>query len=139
MDDEVRELQVTLRKLGEEATESLGDLRDPELDTDAEDGRTLRQVLYALSDHYREHIEQLLWTKWGQQIPRSEGKRALAELQGLRAQFAAYFSDLKDDQLDVASAAAQDSSPRDVILHVLEEESGSMELIRKALPKDIQE
>ena len=139
MDDEVRELQETLRKLGEESVESLGDLRDLEMDTPVEDGRTFRQVIYALSDHYREHIEQLLWTKWGQHIPRSEGKRALAELQGLRAQFAAYFSDVKDDQLDVASAAAQDSSPRDVILHVLEEESTDMELIRKALPKDIKE
>ena len=139
MDDEVRELQDTLRKLGEESVESLGDLRDLEMDTAVEDGRTLRQVIYALSDHYREHIEQLLWTKWGQHIPRSEGKRALAELQGLRAQFAAYFSDVKDDQLDVASAAAQDSSPRDVILHVLEEENTGMELIRKALPKDIDE
>lgn len=139
MDDEVRELQDTARKLGEEAVDRLGDLRDPALDVAVEDGRTLRQVIYALSDHYREHIEQLLWTKWGQQIPRSEGKRALAELQGLRAQFAAYFSDLKDDQLDVASAAAQDSSPRDVILHALEEESAGMSLIRKALRKDIGE
>ena len=106
MDDEVREFQDTLRKLGDDALQTLGDLRDPDLDTAVEDGRTLRQVLYALSDNYREHIEQLLWTKWGQRIPRSEAKRALAELQGLRAQFAAYFSDLSDDHLDVASAAA---------------------------------
>ena len=41
---------------------------------------SLRQLIYGLSDHYREHMEQLLWTKWGQRIPRSESKRALAEL-----------------------------------------------------------
>ena len=133
MEQGVRNLQNSLRELEQEAAESLGDLHDPTLDTLTEDGRTIRQVIYDLSDHYREHIEQLLWTKWGQSIPRSESKRALAELQGGRAQFAAYFTDLRDEQLDVASAAAQDSSPRDVILHVLEEERRAMNLIGKAL------
>jgi hypothetical protein len=90
-------------------------------------------VIYGLSDHYREHLEQLLWTKWGQRIPRSESKRALAELQGVRAQFAAYFTDLRDEMLDIGSAPAKDASPRDVILHVLEEERRAMDLIRKAL------
>ncbi len=51
----------------------------------------------------------------------------------MRAQFAAYFMDLSDDQLDNASAAAGESSARDVILHVLEEEKEGMNLIRKAL------
>ena len=89
--------------------------------------------MYDLSDHYREHIEQLLWTKWGQRIPRSESRRVLAELQGVRSQFATHFADLGKEQLDTSSAAAQDSSPRDVILHVLEEEERVMGLIRKAL------
>ena len=133
MEDEVRRLQDSLRQLEEEAAECLSNLRDPALDTPTEDGRTLRQVIYGLSDHYRERTEQLLWTKWGQKIPRSESKRALAELQGMRAQFAAYFTDLRDEQLEVASAAAQDASPRDVILQVVEEERRAMDLIRKAL------
>ncbi len=85
MDDEVRRLQDSLRQLEENAAECLGSLRDPAMDTATEDGRTLRQVIYGLSDHYRERMEQLLWTKWGQRIPRSESKRALAELQGVRA------------------------------------------------------
>ena len=135
MDGEVGGLQGRFRDLEEEAAESLGGLHDPALDRATEDGRTLRQVIYSLSDHYREHIEQLLWAKWGQRIPRSETKRALAELQGLRAQFAAYFTDLQDAQLDVSSASAQDSSPRDVILHVLEEEERAMKVIGKALEK----
>lgn len=133
MEDEVRRLEDSFRQREEDAAECLGDVRDPLLDTATEDGRTLRQVIHGLSDHYREHLEQLLWTKWGQRIPRSESKRALAELQGVRAQFASYFTDLRDEQLDVASAAAQDASPRDVILHVLEEERRSMGLIQKAL------
>ncbi len=133
MEDEVRRLQDSLRHLEEAAAECLGNVRDPALDTATEDGRTLRQLIYGLSDHYREHMEQLLWTKWGQRIPRSETKRALAELQGVRAQFAAYFTDLRDEQLGVASAAAQDAPPRDVILHALEEERRGMDLIRKAL------
>ena len=133
MEDEVRRLQNSLRQLEEDAAECLSNLRDPAMDTATEDGRTLRQVIYSLSEHYREHIEQLLWAKWGQRIPRSESKRALAELQGVRAQFAAYFTDLRDEQLDVASAAAQDASPRNVILHVSEEERKGMDLIRKAL------
>ena len=133
MDQQVRRLQDSLRQLGEDAAECLGNVRDPVLDTAAEDGRTLRQLIYGLTDHYREHVEQLLWTKWGQHIPRSESKRALAELQGARARFAAYFTDLRDEQLDVASAAAQDASPRDVILHLLEEERKGMDLIRKTL------
>lgn len=133
MEEEVRRLQNSLRRLEAKAAKSLGDLHDPTLDTATEDKRTLRQVVYDLSDHYREHIEELLWTKWGQGIPRSESKRALAELQGTRAQFAAYFTDLRDEQLDSTSDAAGGSSPRDVILHVLEEERRSMSLIRKAL------
>jgi hypothetical protein len=133
MEDEVRRLQDSLRQLEEAAAECLGNVRDPLMDTATEDGRTLRQLIHGLSDHYREHLEQLLWTKWGQRIPRSETKRALAELQGARAQFAAYFTDLRDDQLDIASAAAQDASPRDVILHVLEEERRALGLIRTAL------
>ena len=133
MDSAVRRLQDTLRGLEEDAAVRLGDLHDPTLDTATEDGRTLRQVIYDLSDHHREHIEQLLWTKWGQRIPRSESRRALAELQGVRSQFATYFADLRNEQLDTSSAAAQDSSPRDVILHVLEEEERAMGLIRKAL------
>jgi hypothetical protein len=126
-------LQDSLRQLEEAAAECLGNVRDPLMDTATEDGRTLRQLIYSLSDHYREHMEQLLWTKWGQRIPRSESKRALAELQGARAQFAAYLTDLRDEQLDIASAAAQDASPRDVILHVLEEERRALGLIRAAL------
>ncbi len=133
MEDQVRRLQESLRQLEKDAAECLGSVRDPVLDAPTGDGRTLRQVIHDLSDHYREHIEQLLWTKWAQRIPRSETKRALAELQGARAQFAAYFTDLRDDQLDVTSAAAQGASPRDVILHVLEEERRGMGLIRKAL------
>ena len=133
MEDAVRGLQDSLRQLEEAAAECLGNVRDPALDTATEDGRTLRQLIYGLSDHYREHMEQLLWTKWGQRTPRSESKRALAELQGVRAQFAAYFTDLRDEQLDITSAAAQDTSPRDVIRHVLEEERRGMDLIRKAL------
>lgn len=133
MEDEVRRLQDSLRQLEEAAAECLGNVRDPLMDTATEDGRTLRQLIYSLSDHYREHMEQLLWTKWGQRIPRSESKRALAELQGARAQFAAYLTDLRDEQLDIASAAAQDASPRDVILHVLEEERRALGLIRAAL------
>jgi hypothetical protein len=133
MEDEVRRLQDSFRQVEEAAAECLGNVRDPLMDTATEDGRTLRQLIYSLSDHYREHMEQLLWTKWGQRIPRSESKRALAELQGARAQFAAYFTDLRDEQLDIASAAAQDASPRDVILHVLEEERRALGLIRAAL------
>lgn len=133
MKDEARRVQERLRQLAEDTAECLGDVRDPALDTVTEDGRTLRQVIHGLSDHYREHLEQLLWTKWGQRIPRSESRRALAELQGIRAQFAAYCSDLDDDQMHVASAAAQEASPRDVILHVVEEERRGMDLVRRAL------
>lgn len=133
MDDEVRRLQNSLRQLEEDAAQCLSNLRDPAMDTANEDGRTLREVIYGLSDHYRERMEQLLWTKWGQRIPRSESKRALAELQGVRAQFAAYFTDLQNKQLEVASADAQDASPRDVILQAMAEETRVMDLIRKAM------
>jgi hypothetical protein len=133
MDNEVRGLQENLRGLEEVAAESLGSVRESSLDLAVEDGRTLRQVIYDLSDHYREHIEQLLWSKWGQKIGRTEIRRALAELQSVRAQFAAYFTDLQDSQLDVSSAAAQDSSPREIILHVLEEEKRAMKAIGKVV------
>ncbi|HJN87925.1 MAG: hypothetical protein QF714_03235 [Dehalococcoidia bacterium] len=133
MDSEVRGLQEDLRKMEEVAGESLGSVRESSLDLAIEDGRTLRQVIYDLTDHYREHIEQLLWSKWGQKIGRTEIRRALAELQSVRSQFAAYFTDLQDAQLDVSSASAQDSSPREIILHALEEEDRVMKAIDKVL------
>jgi hypothetical protein len=133
MDSEVRGLQENLRGLEEVAAESLGSVRESSLDLAVEDGRTLRQVIYDLIDHYREHIEQLLWAKWGQKIGRTEIKRALAELQSVRSQFAAYFTDLQDGQLDVSSAPAQGSSPREIILHVLEEEERAMKVIGKVV------
>ena len=74
MDHEVSALQKELRDLEESALEKLSDIRDPDLDTPTSDGRSVRDVIYELSDHYREHIEQLLWAKWGQQIPRSESR-----------------------------------------------------------------
>ena len=131
MDNEVRGLQENLRGLEEVAAESLGSVRESSLDLAVEDGRTLRQVIYDLSDHYREHIEQLLWAKWGQKIGRTEIRRALAELQSVRSQFAAYFTDLRDAQLDVSSASAQDSSPREIVLHAMEEEERAMKAIGK--------
>ena len=133
MDSEVIGLQENLRSLEGGAAESLGGVHDSTLDVATEDGRTLRQVIYDLSDHYREHIEQLLWSKWGQKIGRTEIRRALAELQSVRSQFAAYFTDLQDAQLDVSSASAQDSSPREIILHALEEEDRVMKAIDKVL------
>ncbi|MBI4338649.1 MAG: hypothetical protein HY680_01705 [Chloroflexi bacterium] len=133
MQEQLKHLQEDFLYHERESLRNLGGVHDPTLDTPLEDGRTLRQALYELSDHYREHIEQMLWVKWGQNIPRSEAKRALAELQGYRAQFAAYFSDLGDGHLDVPGDPAQKASARDVISHVLEEERKTLELIVKAL------
>ena len=133
MDNEVRGLHRTLRSLEEEATESLGDLHDPTLDKVHEDGRTLRQVIYDLSDHYREHIEQLLWAKRGRSMPRRESNHALAELQAVRARFAANFADLRGEELDNPGAPAQDSSTRDIILHAVTEERSALAIIRETL------
>ncbi len=133
MDDEIRTLQDTFRRLEQDAAACLGDVHDPTLGMAADDTRTLRQVIHQLTDRYRESTEQLLWTKWGQRIPRSETKRLLADLQGARAQFAAYLTDLRDGQLDTPSAAAQNASARDVIQRVLEEERRGMDLVRKAI------
>jgi hypothetical protein len=138
VDDEIRQLQAVLRGLEEGAAERLGPVRDPALDIVAADGRTVRRLIHGLSDHYRERVEQLLWTKWGQRIPRSETKRILAELQAARAQFAAYLTDLADGELGVASAGAQNASARDVIRDILEEERRTMELIRGALDRSAQ-
>jgi hypothetical protein len=135
MDNEVRGLQKTFRDLEEEATESLGDLHDPTLDNVAEDGRTLRRVIYDLSDHYREHIEQLLWAKRGRSMPRSASNQALAELQAARARFAANFADLRGEQLDNPGAPAQDSPTWDVILHAVTEERRALARIRESLGK----
>jgi hypothetical protein len=133
MDDEVRGLQRTLRVLEEEAAESLGDLHDPTLDRVTEDGRTLRQVIHGLTDHYREHIEQLLWAKRGRNMPRRESNHALAELQAARARFAANFADLRGGQLDNPGGQAQDASTLDIILHAVAEERSALALIRESL------
>lgn len=133
MDDEMKKLQSRFRGLEAGAAEAMSGLHDPGLDMPTEDGRSIRKVIYDLSDHYREHIEQLLWTKWGQRVPRSENRRALAELQGLRAQFAAYFTDLTGEQLDASSDAGDGASPREVIAHVMGEEDEAIEAIHRAM------
>ncbi len=132
--EHINSLQEASLVLEREANKSLGDVHDPALDTPLADGRTLRQALYELTDYYKEHAEQLLWTKWDQRIPRSEAKRALAQLQGARAQFMALLSDLQDSQLDTpATATAAGASARQVVLHALEEENKTMDLIGQAL------
>ena len=133
MDHEIAALHKQFLDLDEKALGELADVRDPDLDTLTNDGRSIRNIIYELSDHYREHIEQLLWAKWGQQIPRSENKRALAELQGLRAQFSAYFAELQDTQLDASSHVADKASPREIISHVMSEESKAIALVHNAL------
>lgn len=137
MEKEVSRLISSFRRAEKEAVASLGDIRDPALDTVAQDGRTLRQVLFGLSDYYRECTEQLRWTKWDQGIQRSEVKQALVELQLLRARFVAYLTDLRDEQLDVASTTGNTTprgcSARDVVVRVLDEERKNMKLIRKHL------
>jgi len=132
--EHIASLQEASLVLEREANKNLGDVHDPALDTPLADGRTLRQALYDLTDYYKEHAEQLLWTKWDQRIPRSEAKRALAQLQGARAAFIALLSDLQDGQLDVAATAtAAGATARQVALHALEEEQKTMELIAQAL------
>ncbi|MBI4311308.1 MAG: hypothetical protein HY681_05945 [Chloroflexi bacterium] len=131
--EQVTSLLEAMLLLERETTRAVGDVHDPLLDTRLADGRSVRQAIHELAAHYREHIEQLLWTKWGQAIPRSETKRILAELQAARAQFGAYFSDLQDGQLDAKSASANGASPRDTALHVLEDDNKTLDMIVKAL------
>lgn len=130
---QVRSLQEAFLSQEREMNEGLGEVRAPLLATLLADGRTLRQALHELTDHYKEHTEQLIWSKRGGGILISEARRVLAQLQGARAEFAAYCSDLQDAQLDTASAPGDNASPRGIIIHALAEESRTADLIMRAL------
>jgi hypothetical protein len=131
--DQVRNLQDDATALAGAATAGLDELNDAMLGTLTADGRTLRRALHDLTDLYDERLEQLLWTKWGQRIPRSEAKRVVAELQAARARFAAYLAALDDDQVHVKSAQAGNASAWDVASEVFEEERRTMDLVTRAL------
>ena len=132
--EQVKTIQEASIALERQVNDLLGDVRDPQLATPLADGRILRSALQEVAEHYQEHVQQLLWTKWGQRIERSEARVLLAELQGARAAFIAYLSDLEDAKLDVGgNVAAHGATPREVATHVLEEERKTVDLIIKAL------
>lgn len=131
--DQVRDLQEDALSLAQEATTGLDELSDALLNAFTADGRTLRRALHDLTDLYDERREQMLWSKWGQHIPRSEARRVVADLQAARASFAAYLSGLDDDQVHVKTAPAGNASAWDVASEVFEEERRTMALITQAL------
>lgn len=137
--DLISKLQEDARELEKGAVASLGDVHDPTLGTVLPDGRTLRQAMMEAIDFYNEHLQQLLWTKWSQDIPRSEAKTLLAGLQAARASFMAYISDLKDYQLNTKGDRRGTIDPSggatglDVVTEVHEEERKTMALINHVL------
>jgi hypothetical protein len=131
--EQVRSLQEAGLALEREANTELGELREATLDATLSDGRTLRQALYDLTEQYEQRVEQLLWTKWGQRIRRSEHARLLSQFQAARARFMAYLSDFEDEQLDTKVPAANDESARDVATQAMEEERRTMPLVLEAL------
>jgi hypothetical protein len=131
--DQASNLQQDGLDMERRSVQRLDDVNDARLSLRLEDGRTLRQAIHDLTDLYDEKLEQLLWTKWGQRIGRSEARHIVSKLQAARSRFSALLSGYDDDQLHVKTNAANNASARDIAVEVFDAERQTMEMIDKAL------
>jgi hypothetical protein len=136
--EQVKKYQEEGINFERQANDLLGDVRDPILSTRLSDGRSLRTAIQELTEHYQERLEQLLWTKWGQRMERSESKVLLGDLAAARARYYAVLSDLDDSRLDVESTgnlapSSMGATSRTVTERAIQVERDTMALAAKAL------
>ena len=94
-------------------------INDSTLDTKLSRDKSIRTALQNLISEYHGTREQLLWTKWGQGIPRSETRSLIADLSAARTEFISYFLDMNDIQLEQNVAPAEGESAESLINKML--------------------
>ena len=106
-------------------------INDDKLDTKLSTEQSIRTAIQTLSREYHGTREQLLWTKWGQGIPRSESRSLIADLSAARTEFISYFLDMNDNQLEQNVAPAEGESAESLINKMLSLEKQLLSLLKE--------
>ena len=133
MNNESRGIQHAIRRAGTASRALLEQVKDPQLGTNTKAGLTLRRLLYDLIDQYKTRTEQLLWAKWDLGKKRNELKRAFAELEASRVEFATYLLDIRGEELDQRNPRAGNATVRELVTGLLQAEREFLAQVREAL------
>ena len=106
-------------------------INDDKLDTKLSTEQSIRTAIQILISEYHGTREQLLWTKWGQGIPRSESRSLIADLSAARTEFISYFLDMNDNQLEQNVAPAEGESAESLINKMLSLEKQLLSLLKE--------
>ena len=106
-------------------------INDDKLDTQLSTEQSIRTAIQTLISEYHGTREQLLWTKWGQGIPRSESRSLIADLSAARTEFISYFLDMNDNQLEQNVAPAEGESAESLINKMLSLEKQLLSLLKE--------
>ena len=91
MNNKSDKYKKSLEETYDQTTLYTQEINDSTLDTKLSSKQSVRAVLQNLISEYHGTREQLLWTKWGQGIPRSESRSLIADLSAARIEFISYF------------------------------------------------
>ena len=105
-------------------------ITDETLNIKLSNNESIRNTLQTLINEYHGTREQLLWTKWGQGIPRSESRSLIADLSAARSEFITYFLDMDDNQLVQNVAPAENESAESLIKKMIELEKKLLSLLK---------
>ena len=87
MNNKSDKYKKSLEETYDQTTLYTQEINDSTLDTELSSKQSVRTVLQNLISEYHGTREQLLWTKWGQGIPRSESRSLIADLSAARIEF----------------------------------------------------
>ena len=119
MNNKSDKYKKSLEETYDQTTLYTQEINDSTLDTELSSKQSVRTVLQNLISEYHGTREQLLWTKWGQGIPRSESRSLIADLSAARIEFISYFLDMNDNQLEHNVAPAEGVSAESLINKML--------------------
>ena len=119
MNEKSENYKHTLEEIYKQQSSYTQNINDSTLDAKLSTQQSIRTELQNLIGEYHGTREQLLWTKWGQGIPRSETRSLIADLSAARIEFISYFSDMNDSQLEQNVAPAEGESAESLINKML--------------------
>ena len=131
MNNKSEKYKKSLEEMFNQTTLYTQEINDSTLDTKLSSKQSVRTALQNLISEYHGTREQLLWTKWGQGIPRSESKSLIADLSAARIEFISYFSDMNDNQLEQNVAPAEGESAENLINKMLSLEKQLLSLLKE--------
>ena len=131
MNNKSEKYKKSLEEMFNQTTLYTQEINDLTLDIKLSSKQSVRTALQNLISEYHGTREQLLWTKWGQGIPRSESKSLIADLSAARIEFISYFSDMNDNQLEQYLAPAEVESAENLINKMLSLEKQLLSLLKE--------